>query len=54
MVFRKSLPQSFKGFDVVDGDDTDLRFLDGKGKIVGLKEKGLAKKDETGFVLEPA
>jgi hypothetical protein len=28
--------------------------LDGKGKIVGLKEKGLAKKDETGFVLEPA
>jgi hypothetical protein len=21
---------------------------------VGLKEKGLAKKDETGFVLEPA
>ena len=40
--------------DVVDGDETDLRFLDGKGKIVGLKEKGLAKKDETGFVLEPA
>ena len=54
MVFRKSLPQSFNGFGVVDGDDTDLRFLDGKGKIVGLKEKGLAKKDETGFVLEPA
>jgi hypothetical protein len=28
--------------------------LDGSGKIIGLKEKGLAKKDETGFVLEPA
>lgn len=54
MVFRKSLPASFKGFRVVDGDDTDLRFLDGKGVIVGLKEKGLAKKDETGFVLEPS
>ena len=54
MVFRKSLPATFKGFPVIDGDDTDLRFLDGSGKIIGLKEKGLAKKDETGFVLEPA
>ena len=54
MVFRKSLPASYFGHEVVDGDETDLRFLDGKGKIVGLKEKGLAKKDETGFVLEPA
>jgi len=54
MVFRKSIPSTYFGHDVVDGDETDLRFLDGKGKIVGLKEKGLAKKDETGFVLEPA
>ena len=54
MVFRKSLPASAFGHQVIDGDETDLRFLDGKGKIVGLKEKGLAKKDETGFVLEPA
>jgi len=54
MVFRKSLPSSFFGHEVIDGDETDLRFLDGAGKIVGLKEKGLAKKDETGFVLEPA
>lgn len=53
MVFRKSLPKKYAGADVIDGDETDLRFLDGKGKIVGLKEKGLAKKDETGFVLEP-
>jgi hypothetical protein len=54
MVFRKSLPALAFGHEVIDGDETDLRFLDGKGKIVGLKEKGLAKKDETGFVLEPA
>jgi hypothetical protein len=54
MVFRKSLPSSFFGHEVIDGDETDLRFLDGAGKIIGLKEKGLAKKDETGFVLEPA
>jgi hypothetical protein len=54
MVFRKSLPATFKSYPVVDGDETDLRFLDGSGKIIGLKEKGLAKKDETGFVLEPS
>ena len=38
---------------VVDGDENDLRFKDEKGVIVGLVEKGLAKKDETGFVVEP-
>lgn len=54
MVFRKSLPSSFFGHEVIDGDETDLRFLDGTGKIIGLKEKGLAKKDQTGFVLEPS
>jgi hypothetical protein len=53
MVFRKTLPASYFGHEVVDGDETDLRFLDGTGKIIGLKEKGLAKQDETGFVLEP-
>lgn len=54
MVFRKSLPASYYGKPVVDGDETDLRFLDGSGVIVGLKEKGLAKRDATGFVLEPS
>jgi hypothetical protein len=54
MVFRKSLPSHYYGHEVIDGDETDLRFLDGSGKIIGLKEKGLAKKDESGFVLEPA
>lgn len=53
MVFRNSLPSSYFGHEVIDGDETDLRFLDGSGKIIGLKEKGLAKKDSTGFVLEP-
>lgn len=52
-VFRKVLPSSFSGVVVVNGDETDLRFLDPKGVIVGLVEKGLAKKDSTGFVLEP-
>ena len=54
VVFRgKKLPSEWLGIKVIDGDDSDLRFQDGRGKIVGLLEKGLAKKDETGFVVEP-
>lgn len=34
-------PTEFEGFEVVDGDETDLRFLDSKGVIVGLKYKML-------------
>ena len=52
MVFRKSLPSKWLGAEVVNGDETDLRFLDGAGKIIGLVEKGKAKKDESGFVIE--
>lgn len=52
VVFRGKLPKTWEGFDVIDGDESDLRFLDGTGKVVGLVEKGLAKKDETGFVVE--
>jgi hypothetical protein len=36
---------------VFDGDDTDLRFLDPTGVIVGLKAKGRARKDTSGFVI---
>ena len=51
MVFRKSLPAQYLGAEVINGDETDLRFLDGSGKIVGLVEKGKAKKDDSGFVI---
>ena len=54
VVFRGSLPKTWQGFPVIDGDNTDLRFLDGHSKVVGLVEKGLAKRDETGFVVEPS
>lgn len=37
--------------EVIDGDETDLRFLDKKGVIVGLYAKGRAKTDRSGFVL---
>jgi len=53
VVFRDSLPPTYKGYKVVDGDLSDLRFTDEKNVVVGLTEKGRAKKDETGFVVEP-
>ncbi|TBA26010.1 GP88 family protein [Rhizobium ruizarguesonis] len=37
--------------DVIDGDETDMRFLDPKGVIVGLYAKGKAKGDQSGFVV---
>ena len=51
-------PTEFEGFQVVDGDETDLRFLDDKGVIVGLKYKKLTGKGannntafESGFAI---
>ncbi len=44
------LPAEYMGRPVINADETDLRFLDPKGVIAGLKAKGRAKKDNTGFV----
>lgn len=45
------LPAEFMGRKVIDGDLHDLRFLDERGVIVGLRAKGEARKDITsGFV----
>jgi hypothetical protein len=51
MVFDK-VPKKFKGYKVIDGDESDLRFLDEKNVIVGLKAKGKGKKDTSGFVIK--
>ena len=51
VVFKKDLPASYFGKKVINGDETDLRFLDERGVIVGLKAKGKAKKDSSGFVV---
>ena len=51
-VFRKDLPNTYKGYKVVNGDEHDLRFLDLQNSIVGLKAKGKAKTDYSGFVLD--
>ena len=50
-VVFKNVPETFIGRTVINGDDTDLRFLDPKGVVVGLKAKGKAKKDTSGFVV---
>jgi hypothetical protein len=52
VVFRRSLPDSWHGTPVVNGDKNDLRFLDPRGVVVGLIEKGKARKDDSGFVVE--
>lgn len=52
VVFRNELPKTYLGFPVLDGDETDLRFNDYTGMIIGLKAKGQAKKDNTGFVID--
>jgi len=49
-VFAPRLPAMFMGAPVVDGDVTDLRFLDPEGVVVGLTAKGAAKRDASGFV----
>ena len=52
VVFRHSLPDTFRGLRVIDGDKDDLRFLDPKGVVVGLVAKGKkAKQDTSGFVI---
>lgn len=46
----KDLPASFWGYPVIDGDTSDLRFLDPIGCVVGLRAKGRAMRDRSGFV----
>ena len=59
MVFRKKLPEIYKGYKVINGDLHDLRFTDPKNVIVGLKEKpflnpetGKKEIDKSGFVID--
>jgi len=58
VVFRKELPKTYKGFKVINGDEHDLRFLDDKNVVVGLKDKltlnskGKLDRDNSGFVVD--
>lgn len=52
VVFKDSnFPETFLGRKVIDGDENDLRFLDPDNIVVGVKAKGPAKKDTSGFVI---
>jgi hypothetical protein len=49
---RKPLPRFFLDHEVIDGDIIDARFLDKQGGyVVGLRAKGKAKHDTSGFVI---
>ena len=45
------LPATYLGRPVVDGTETDLRFLDPQNVVVGLKANGKAKQDTSGFTV---
>jgi hypothetical protein len=48
---KKQLPTEFLGRPVIDGDEADDLMITNRGVILGLKAKGRAKKDTTGFVV---
>ena len=50
-VFNGNLPKTYKGIPVIDGDKTDNEMLKYKGFILGLKAKGKARTDKSGFVI---
>ena len=51
---KSDIPAEFMGRNVIDGDATDMRFLDPRGVIVGLYAKGKARADRSGFVQDAA
>jgi len=56
VVFKNKLPETFWGLDVIDGDLNDMRYIDKKGVIVGLKYKTVRErpKEDSKFVVDPA
>jgi hypothetical protein len=46
---EQDLPTSYNGFKVVNGDESDLRFLDEENVIVGLKYKLMTGKGTSGM-----
>ena len=45
------MPSQWHGFPVIDGDAHDDRTVEPEGVVIGLKAKGDARKDTTGFVV---
>jgi len=51
VVFNGAFPIYYKGREVIDGDESDIRFMDKPNVVVGLKAKGKARYDMSGFVI---
>ena len=51
-VFSGELPSEYLGAQVIDGDQADDLMLVNRGVVLGLKAKGDAKKDTSGFVIK--
>jgi hypothetical protein len=51
VVFRDKLPKYWHGYPVLDGDASDIVMVYNRGVVLGLKAKGEAKKDTSGFVV---
>ena len=51
VVFDKAenIPSAFRGWPVIDGDNTDVRHIEPKTVVVALYAKGKAVKDLSGF-----
>ncbi len=47
---RENIPATFRGWPVVDGDDTDVRHIEPARVVVALYAKGRARSDTSGFV----
>jgi len=47
---RENIPAEFRGWPVVDGDDTDVRHIEPERVVVALYAKGKARSDMSGFV----
>jgi len=47
---RSEIPNTYRGWQVIDGDDTDVRHIEPSRVVVALYAKGKAKKEENGFV----
>ena len=50
-VFSPTLPDTWQGFPVIDGDKSDLVMIYNKGVVLGLKAKGRARNDQSGFTI---
>lgn len=49
----QAMPETWHGYTVIDGDKHDLRFLDPRGVVVGLRGKGVSWKTPSPFVVRP-